>query len=130
MLMSWVNAMAIIETERERRSVEISAAQHLSRFLKDQRIVGRRSGFDFNDGPDVIESAAHRTVHLRHAPQRISILHTRIVDLMRTPDLTICDKLSQVRCRRFLACVRPGVLDSGIECGWRSQQSFETHRAG
>ena len=65
-----------------RLPVKIAAAQHLA-VLEDERIVGGGVEFTGHDPLGELEGIEHRSVYLRHAPQRIRILHTRIVGAVR-----------------------------------------------
>ena len=69
-------------------------------------------------------------MHLRHAAQTVSILHARIVLQMRLANLTVAQKLAQMRGNFHLASVRPRSMNTLIECGRRPAQGFERHGAG
>src|SRR2546423_1967793 len=100
----------IIERERERRAMEISAGNHVTHFCKHKWIIGRRGGFDPQYLFTMTEYAAYRAVHLRHASQTVRILHARIVFEMRLTDLAALQERQKMFSRRFLARVGPRSL--------------------
>ena len=76
------------------------------------------------------ERVAHRPVHLRHAAQRIGVLHARIVFHMRLSNLTVAQQLTEVRRHFVLAAMRPRGMNPLVEGGRCSFQSFKRHRTG
>ena len=75
----------------------------------------------------MIEHAAHRAMHLRHAAQAIRILHPRIVQPMRLADLALLHQRPQMRRRGDLPRMRPRLMDARIERRRGAPQSFQRH---
>src|SRR5947207_16024079 len=61
----------VIERQRERRAVEVSAGKNVSTIGEDERIVRGRSRLDFQNVFAMVERAAHRAVNLRHATKAV-----------------------------------------------------------
>ena len=76
------------------------------------------------------QRAAHRPVHLGHATQAVCVLDPGVIGEMRLTDLAVFHQRQEMFGHGYLARMRPGVLQTGIECGWRAFERFETHRAG
>src|SRR5712691_7148450 len=82
---------SVIESQRERCAMEVSARQHVTAIGENQRVVGGTSGFSLNNSTRVCEGVAHCTVNLRHAAQTVGILDARIVFQMRRANLAACE---------------------------------------
>ena len=100
--------------------MEISAGKDIALLRENQRVVGRRGRFDFQDLFAMLERAADRAMDLGHASQTVGVLHPRIVHEMRLPDLAFTEQMTQVFGDGFLAGMRPGFLDAGIKSRRRS----------
>src|SRR5262245_14761330 len=74
------------------------------------------------------EGAAHRPVHLRHAPQTIRILYAWIARKMREADFAASHKGQKMFSCGFLPRMRPRLLQLRVECDGRAFKRFETHR--
>ena len=59
--------------------MKISAGKDIAVLGENERIIGRRAGFDRENLFAMSERAANRAVNLRHAAQTVGILHSRIV---------------------------------------------------
>src|SRR5258707_14704286 len=66
-----------VERVADCEAVKISAAYDVA-VLEHQRIVGGSVELSANRAFDPFQCVEHWTVHLRHTPQRIGILHSRI----------------------------------------------------
>ena len=73
---------SIIERQGKGRAVEITPGNHVIRFCKHKRIIGRRRGFNQQYLFTMSKRAAYRPVHLRHTTQTVCVLHARIVGKM------------------------------------------------
>ena len=69
----------VIERKGERRAVKVAAGKDVAVVGKNERVIGRRAGFDCQNLLAMPERAADRAVNLRHAAQTIGILDSRIV---------------------------------------------------
>ena len=78
----------------------------------------------------MIERAAHRSVHLRHAAQAIGVLNPRIVRQVRLPDFTVPQEMTQMLRDRLLAGMGPRLVDARVKRGRRSLERFQAHRPG
>src|SRR5205085_11063925 len=87
----------VVEGERERRAVEVAARYDLARVGEDERVVRGRSGLHFDGGARVRQRVAACPVNLRHAAQRVRVLHARVAFEVRGAYLAVAQKLSQVR---------------------------------
>ena len=67
-----------VERHRHRLAVKVAAAQQLA-VLEHERIVGRRIELAADDAGGEVDRVEHGPVHLRHAAQRVRVLHARIV---------------------------------------------------
>ena len=90
-----------VERHRDRLSVKVAAAQQLAG-LEHERIVGRGVQLAADDARGEVDRVEHRAVHLRHAAQRVRVLHARIVVAMRLANLAVGEQLAQKRRRRGL----------------------------
>ena len=82
----------VIERKCQRRAMEVPAGKNISVSIvgrEYQRIVGRRARLCLDYRRRMIEHAAHRAMHLRHAAQAVRILHPRIVQPVRLADLAV-----------------------------------------
>ena len=68
--------------------MEIAAGNHFAGVGENQRIVGRRIHLDFDRFPGPAHCVFGRAMHLRHAAQRIGILHFAAV-FMRLHDSAV-----------------------------------------
>src|SRR5438128_10408298 len=76
------------------------------------------------------KGAADRPMHLRHATETVSVLDARIVLEMRLSNFAPFQERQKMFGDRFLAGVRPGVLQTQIEGGRSAFERLEAHRAG
>src|SRR5438105_13006372 len=76
------------------------------------------------------EGAADRAMHLRHATETVSVLDARIVLEMRLSNFAPFQERQKMFGDRFLAGVRPGVLQPQIDGGRSAFERLEAHRAG
>ena len=61
--------------ERNGLAVKISARDHVAAVDEDHRIIGSAIDLGLHDAGDIAERVAHRSVDLRHAAKRITVLH-------------------------------------------------------
>ena len=73
----------VIERERERLPVEVAARAGLAVVREEQRVVGHRVELALEHALDVVERVGDRAEHLRHAAQRVRILHAAAVGVAR-----------------------------------------------
>ena len=76
----------IIKRKGERRAVKISARKDIAVIGKNERVIGRGAGLDRENLFAMIERAADRAMHLRHATQTVGVLDSRIVLRVRRAD--------------------------------------------
>ena len=110
--------------------MEISAGKNIAALGENERVVGRRGRFDFQNVFAVLERAADRAVHLRHATQAVGVLHARIVGEMGLPDFAVAKQVTQMFRHGQLAGMRPRLVNARIKSRRRSLQRLERHRAG
>jgi alpha-tubulin suppressor-like RCC1 family protein len=79
----------VIQRQRQRSAVEISAGNHLALLRKDERVVGCGSGFYREHFFTMRHSSANGAVDLRHATKAVGILHPRIVLEMRHANFAV-----------------------------------------
>ena len=68
--------------DRHRLAVEVTAGDDAADLREYQRVVGDAVDLDLQHAANVRQRVAHRAVHLRHAADRIRVLHPRIVGAM------------------------------------------------
>ena len=86
-----------VERHRHRLPVKIAAAEQIA-VVEHERIVGRRVQLSPDDARGELDRVEHRAVHLRHAAQRVRVLHARIVVAMRLANLAVGQQLAEI-CR-------------------------------
>ena len=83
------------------------------------------AGLDLQHAAHMIEYAPHRSVHLRHAAQAISVLHPRIVLAVRFANLRAFQQLHQMLCGGNLPGVRPCLVNARVEGGRSALQRLQ-----
>ena len=92
----------VVERQRQRLTVEVAAADHLSR-REDEWVVGRRVDLDAEDALELGNRVAGGAMDLRHASEAVGVLHPVLaVGAMRRPDLTVAS--SSRRCLADATC--------------------------
>ena len=119
----------VVEGERERRAVEVPAGDDLARVCEDERVVRGRPRLHLDGGARGHERVARRAVNLRHAAQRVGVLHARVAFEVRGAYLAVAQKLAQVRGHFHLSAVRARAVYALVEGGGRALQGFQRHRA-
>ncbi len=69
-------------------------------------------------------------MHLRHAAQRVGVLHARIADAVRFADGAARQQGPQELGGGRLTHLAASVLDAGVECGRRAEERLERRGAG
>src|SRR5579862_693249 len=105
--------------ERSRRSIRPYMASH-----EDKRIVYRGVDFDLKNFATVSERVANCAVDLRHAAQRIGVLHAVAVE-MRFAQPAAAEHLAQIRSCFELAGMRARLMNAFIESHVRATQSVQ-----
>ena len=108
--------------------MKIPAGKNVAAVGEDERVVRRRSRFDFQNIFAMVERAAHCAVNLRHAAEAVGVLDAWIVREMRFPDLAVAQKMKEVLSDRLLAAMRARLMDAGVKCGRRALERFQSHR--
>src|SRR5579872_5214323 len=107
----------------------IAVAIRLFRIFHEYEwIVDRRVRLPFHDLATVGEAVAHGAVDLRHAAQRVGILHT-IAMAMRFVDFAAFNHLPKIRRRPDLSGMRAGSVNALVEGRHRSHQSIQAKGA-
>jgi hypothetical protein len=117
-----------IERESQRRAVKIAAGDHVAAG-KHQRVIGGRAGFRLHRLPREVQCAAHRAVHLRHAPQAVGILHAGGRATARWIDVACVQETPQPRGRYTLPGMRARRMDARVEGRGRAEQGLAGHGA-
>jgi len=109
--------------------MKVAARKHLTGIREDQRIVGSAVDFDLENSSRVCQRVPDGAVHLRHAPQRIGILHPRVDGMvaMRFANLAALDQLAKSPCALHLARVRPHRLNLVVKSYRRSLERLQRH---
>ena len=74
------------------------------------------------------QGVAHRAMHLRHAAQRVGVLHP-VAIAMRLAQRAAFEHLAQIRGRPKLTRVRTSLMDAFVERHVRASQGVERERA-
>src|SRR5947199_4551694 len=78
----------------------------------------------------MIQGAANRAVHLRHATQTVSVLDPRIVLRVRRADLAVTQERQEMSSDGLLSRMRTGAMDTRIKRDRSSFERFERHCPG
>src|SRR5262249_21479545 len=119
----------VIERQRDRLAMKIAARQDLTLVGEDERVVGGAVDLDLHYAARMFERVAHGAVHLRHATQRIGVLHARIdgAVAVRLANFAVLDQFAQSPRARSLAGVRAGRMNLLVKGDRRPPQRFERH---
>ena len=71
----------VVERDRERLAVELSRADHFAGVGEHERVVGHRVDLARDHALNVLQRSLERAVDLRHAAQRVRILHAIALDV-------------------------------------------------
>ncbi len=80
----------------------------------DQRVVGDRVDFDFENAAGFREGVAHGAMHLRGAAQRVCILDSS-TGYVRLADLAAFEQAQQIRGTFALARMRTDSVNTRVE---------------
>src|SRR5690606_33151263 len=83
---------------------------------------------DLEDAANVREPVARGAVHLRHAAQRVRVLHARVVFSVRVADLRVGEECTEPFGTPCLPRMRADLLDLRRERVGRSTQCLEAER--
>ena len=119
----------MVQHQAERLPVEVAAWEHLIPIREDDRVVGDAVHLDAQRGPDVIQRVADRPVHLRHAPQAVSVLHARTVHV-RGPNLAAREQGAQISRHCHLAQIGAKTVNPGVEGDRGTLERFQRQRPG
>ncbi len=109
--------------------MEVSAREH-GAIVEDERVV--RRGVELRRDQPLGESDGleHRPVHLRHAAQRVGVLHARVVRTVRLADLAPFEQGAQQGCRFLLGGLPARLVDARVERRRRAEQRLERRGTG
>ena len=106
--------------------MEVAAGDDAAFVGKDERVVGRRVHLHLDDCTGVGDGIARGAVHLRHAAQRIRVLHFAILAGL-CQDFASGDQSPEVAGAGLLARMRPHALEERVKCIRQSPQGLKAH---
>ncbi len=111
--------------------MEVAAADHVGVPVvadEDDRVVRDREDLPLEGRPREGQGVPRRAVHLRHAPERVRVLHFVTVGVALR-DLRVRQERAQVVRALGLPRMRAHALDPRVERARRALQRLEAHRA-
>ena len=72
-----------VQHQRQRLAVEVAAGDNQVVVHENRRVVGHGVDFSFHNGSHVIHRVFHGAMYLRHATERIGVLHVGLLDFLK-----------------------------------------------
>ena len=97
---------------------------------KHQRIIRYRAELGFDHGLRVFERVPGGAEDLGGAPERVGVLHARVVERVRGDDLAVFEERGEAGGNGDLAALTAGGVDAGVEEGVGGAAGVDGHRSG